>query len=140
MTLKKLSKTKKAKSLPKLKAELQLIFNEFIRLRDYGLPCISCGKVTYLQAGHYFAVKGFDGLRFDEDNVNGECQGCNYYDESHLIGYGQNLIEKLGKDRYGELCARATNYKRFGYKWSRSELTEKIEYYKEKVAELKSNL
>lgn len=136
MTLKKSSKTK-TKSLPKLKAELEAIFNEFIRLRDYGLPCISCGKVTYLQAGHYFPVNGYGGLRFDEDNVNGECAGCNCFDKSHLIGYGINLKIKIGEERYSKLLEKAADYKMNGYKWSRSELLEKIQHYKNKVAELK---
>ena len=62
----KIEKKKKSVSLPKLKNKLQDIFNEFIRLRDAGQPCISCGENKPLQAGHYFAVKGYDSLRFDE--------------------------------------------------------------------------
>jgi hypothetical protein len=127
----------KAKSLPKLKAELQTVFNTFVRERDKDQPCISCGlpKETK-QAGHYFAVKGYDSLRFDEDNVHGECSGCNCFDESHLIGYGDNLIERIGVDRYERLRQRAAEYKKNGYKWTRSELLEKIEYYKQKIKEL----
>lgn len=128
---------KKAKSLPKLKAELQKIFNEFIRLRDKDKPCISCGQFKELQAGHYYSVKGYDGLRFDELNCAGECAGCNCFDESHLIGYGENLLERIGAVNFGILKMRAATYKRMGYKWSRSELEEKIQYYKNKVAELK---
>jgi len=37
-------KMKKTKSLPKLKKDLQLIFNAFIRVRDKDEPCISCGQ------------------------------------------------------------------------------------------------
>lgn len=133
----KTEKKKKSVSLPKLKNKLQDIFNEFIRLRDAGQPCISCGEIKILQAGHYFAVKGHDSLRFDEDNVHGECAGCNCFDESHLIGYGVHLRAKIGEERYNALCERAAEYKRNGYKWSRSELLEKIEYYQQKVKELK---
>jgi hypothetical protein len=61
---------KKAKSLPKLKADLQKIFNEFIRLRDKGKPCISCGQPKdYLQAGHFYSVRMYDGLRFNENKT-----------------------------------------------------------------------
>lgn len=84
-------KKKNTKSLPKLKAKLQEIFNEYIRLRDKDRPCISCGEIKTLQAGHYWAVGGYDGLRFDEDNVHGECAGCNGFDDMHLIGYRDNL-------------------------------------------------
>ena len=124
---------KKQKSLPKLKAELQVLFNRFIVLRDKDKPCISCGKNNYLQAGHYFAVKGYDGLRFDEDNVHGECAGCNCFDESHLINYGENLKDKIGLVRYNDLCRRAKLYKLSGYKWMRYEIEGMIDIYKSKI-------
>uniref|UniRef100_A0A6H2A424 Putative lambda recombination protein n=1 Tax=viral metagenome TaxID=1070528 RepID=A0A6H2A424_9ZZZZ len=128
---------KKTKSLAKLKADCQLVFNEYIRLRDAGKPCISCGKMIYLQAGHYFPTQGYDGLRFDEFNVNGECAGCNCFDDAHLIHYGQNLPGRIGAENYRCLIHEAKTYKREGYKWRRSELTELIEKYKAKVKELK---
>lgn len=121
---------KKPKSLPKLKADLQEVFNAYVRRRDAELPCISCWQYKPLQAGHYFAVKGYDGLRYDEDNVHGECAGCNCFDESHLIGYGRNLVKRIGQERYDALVERAAEYKRNGNKWSRSELIEMIEKYK----------
>ena len=124
---------KKTKTLPKLKAELQKIFNEYIRKRDEGKPCISCGLMKPLQAGHYYPVQGYDGLRFNEDNVHGECAGCNLFDTSHLIPYGVNLRERIGHERYGELWNLAGDYKQNGYKWRRSELLDLIEIYKEKL-------
>jgi len=127
---------KKSKTLPKLKKELQLVFNAFIRKRDEGKPCISCGQFNTLQAGHYFAVGGYDGLRFNQFNCNGECVGCNCFNESHLIGYGENLIEKIGLEKYDQLKQQAKDYKMNGYKFSRSELTELIKVYKQKLKEL----
>src|SRR5574344_2644733 len=104
----------KKKTLPKLKMDLQKILNEYIRLRDSGKPCISCGGFGEMQAGHYYAVMGYDGLRFDEDNVFCECVRCNCFDESHLIGYGSNLINRIGIERYKALQERAILYKKFG--------------------------
>jgi hypothetical protein len=127
----------KKKTLGKLKKDLQKVFNEYIRLRDNGKPCISCGEYNTLQAGHYFAVSGYDGLRFDEDNVHGECARCNCWDESHLIKYGINLKNKIGEQDYQDLMDRASAYKMNGYRFSRMEIEEKIEYYKQKVKELK---
>jgi 5-methylcytosine-specific restriction endonuclease McrA len=127
---------KKTKSLPKLKNDLQLIFNQFIRERDKDQPCISCGIVKpYKQAGHYFPVKGYDGLRFNEFNVNGECPGCNNFDDSHLIHYGDNLRAKIGEDNYQYLKAMASNYKQGGWKWQRADLIEMIAEYKRKLSE-----
>ena len=124
---------KKAKSLPRLKAECQNVFNEFIRKRDEGLPCISCGENKLLQAGHYFPTQGYDGLRFNENNVNGECAGCNCFDDAHLIFYGENLLDRIGGTKLALLNAAAREYKQYGYKFTRSELIEKIEYYKQKL-------
>jgi len=123
-------------TLPKLKAKCQIAFNAFIRKRDEGKPCISCGQMKPLQAGHFYSVKMYDGLRFDEDNCHGECAGCNAFDDMHLLKYAENLIKRIGRERFNELCLRAEKYKREGYKWSRAELEEKIEYYKEKIKEL----
>ena len=131
--LKNYSMKRKTKSLPKLKADLQKVFNAYIRARDEGKPCISCGLMKELQCGHFFAVKGYDGLRFDEENTAGECSSCNCFNESHLIGYSINLKDRLGLDRFNDLIERAAEYKRNGYKWSRSELLELIEIYKEKL-------
>ena len=127
---------KKAKSLPKLKAELQKVFNEFIRSRDLNKPCISCGQVKELQAGHFYSVRNYDGLRFDEDNCHGECIRCNCFDDDHLIGYSVNLIRRIGSERFVLLQERAISYKKNGRKWSRSEIEELIRIYKEKIKSL----
>ena len=124
---------KKQKSLPELKKTAQKLFNEYVRLRDKDKPCISCGQPKPLQAGHYYAVKGYDGLRYNEDNVHGECAGCNCFDESHLIGYGGYLILRIGLDRLTALGKAAAEYKKHGYKWSRSDLEEIIDKYREKI-------
>lgn len=62
----------------KLKNKLILKFNKFIRNRDSeedGFTCISCRQwkpINQLNAGHYYSCK-VENLRFNEDNVNGEC-------------------------------------------------------------------
>jgi len=129
---------KKQKTVAKLKKELQLIFNAYIRKRDEDKPCISCGlHKENKQAGHFFSVKGYDGLRFDPDNVHGECAGCNCFDESHLIYYNENLISRIGIERFRNLKDKAYDYKKNGYKWSRSELLQLIEKYKQLLKDSK---
>ena len=122
------------------KVKVQEKCNEYIRLRDAGKPCISCGKVTTLQAGHYWPVGGYDGLRFDELNINGECAYCNAWDKAHLIGYRKNLIKRIGLESVEALDAKAEDYRRNGYKFTRSELLEIYNYYCEKIKQLKSEL
>ena len=124
------------KSLPKLKKELQDGFNLFVRLRDKDKPCISCGCFKPLQAGHFFPVGAYDGLRYDEDNCHGEDAGCNCFDNSHLESYKKNLILKIGQSAFDALVERAEDYKRVGWKWSKCELTGMIKYYKSKVREM----
>jgi hypothetical protein len=126
----------KAITLPKLKAKLQLVFNAYIRARDKGKPCISCGKPKDLQAGHFYPVRMYDGLRFNEDNCHGECAGCNGFDDMHLLGYCKNLKERIGENAFERLKTMAGDYKRDGYKWSRSELIDLLEYYTNKLREL----
>ena len=131
----------KKKTLSKLKNDLQVIFNKYIRLRDSDKPCISCGKYNRLQAGHYFSVKNYDAFRFDERNVHGECAGCNCFDESHLIGYTNNIKNRLSEEDLESLHNEVQLYKqnRLAYKWDRPTILELIEVYKEKVLQLEKN-
>ena len=121
---------KKRQSIPKLKKKLQLVFNSYIRKRDKNKRCISCGQRKPLEAGHYYAVGGYDGLRFDEDNVHGECARCNRFDQSHLIGYGINLEKRIGADKIQKLHEKARAYKMSGNRWERDDLEQKIKHYK----------
>lgn len=132
------------KSLPKLKQLAQVVFNEYIRERDAAgashFKCISCGQikeVKYMDAGHYYNVGHYDGLRYDEDNAHGQCNYCNRFLHGNLIEYGYNLLAKIGPERFVALRKRAENYKRVGYKFTRSEVQEIIEKYKQKIKELK---
>lgn len=119
--------------------KLDRIFSQYIRLRDV-MPngyfrCISCGKVKpYEQSdcGHFFSRRHM-ATRFDEDNCNSECKGCNRFSADHLIGYQVNLIRKIGQDRYERLVWRHNSTK----KWCDFELKELIKYYKALVDKLK---
>ena len=119
-------------TLPRLKKKLQILVNAYVRKRDEGKPCISCGRHEPLEAGHYYPVKGYDGLRFDLDNIHGECARCNRFDDAHLIGYTKNIEQRIGEDARFALGCKAHDYKLSGYKWSRPELIEMIEDFKNK--------
>jgi 5-methylcytosine-specific restriction endonuclease McrA len=119
------------KPLPKLQEQAQKVFNAWIRNRDcYDdyFTCISCGETkpkSQMDAGHYVPQKGGSYLRYHEWNVNGECKGCNGFDEFHLVGYRKNLIEKIGLEAVEFL----EKNRRTVYKWSRYELEEIIKKY-----------
>jgi hypothetical protein len=80
--------------------ELQAAFNAWIRLRDAGLPCISCGRPASWQgqwdAGHYRSVGSSPATRYDPFNVNKQCDPCNVHLSGNLISYRVNLIKKIG--------------------------------------------
>jgi len=80
--------------------ELQAAFNAWIRMRDAGLPCISCGRPASWQgqwdAGHFRSVGSNPASRFDPFNVNKQCGPCNVHLSGNLILYRVNLIKKIG--------------------------------------------
>lgn len=88
----------KAKPRSKYTAEAQAAFNRWVRIRDSGQPCISCGRHHQGQhhAGHYRTTKAAPELRFDEWNVNLQCQPCNTHLSGNIIEYRKGLLAKYG--------------------------------------------
>lgn len=89
------------------RAKAQKAFNEFIRLRDAELGCISCEKPATWQgqwhAGHYKTVGARADLRFNEDNAHKQCSVCNNYLSGNLVNYRNSLIDKIGMGKVLEL-------------------------------------
>lgn len=76
-------------------------FNRYIRLRDANLPCISCGALpgTFkLTAGHYITAGSCSALRFDEQNVHGQCWwNCNRNKSGNIVKYREGIIKRFGE-------------------------------------------
>ena len=127
----------KLKSRPDWLKDLQRVFNEFIRLRDADLPCISCGRYHQGQwhAGHYRSVGACPELRFNEDNVHKQCSACNNHLSGNILEYRLGLIEKIGLERV-EFLERKDHPP---LKLSEEEIKELIKVYRAKVRELKKN-
>lgn len=82
--------------------EAQAVFNSWIRYRDRGLPCISCGTTKNVQyaAGHYRTTGAAGHLRFNEDNVHKQCNKyCNMKLSGNIVNYRPALIMKIGLER-----------------------------------------
>lgn len=86
--------------------EAQAAVNKFIFWRDYGDPCIACGKpLNYgvrggaVDASHYRSRGAAPWLRFNVFNNNAGCVHCNRDLSGNLIPYRINLIEKFGLHR-----------------------------------------
>jgi len=86
--------------------DVESVFNAFIRERDKNLPCISCDALagTYkLTAGHFYPTT-YQYLRFNEDNVHGQCWfNCNKNKHGNVNEYRIRLIEKIGIKRVEQL-------------------------------------
>lgn len=129
----KKQKTTGVVKLSDLKQVAQRHVNKFIRERDKNLPCISCQKKPVEHAGHYIAQGSSGLLRYEPDNISGQCKQCNKWKHGNLLEYRIHLVEKIGEDRVKELEALRYGIK----KWTREELLEIIEEYKEKLKCLK---
>ena len=94
-------KLKRLKTRSEWMKDLQVVFNKFVRLRDAGLPCISCGHPNdgsrQFHASHYKSVGGNPALRFDESNCHSACSICNNYLSGNLVPYRVALIAKVGQ-------------------------------------------
>lgn len=113
--------------LPKLLEKTQKIVNSYIRRRDEGLPCISCGSDKANQAGHYFSVNGFSALRFNEWNIWLQCAACNCYKHGNQAMYRIGLVERIGEKAVKELENEAIHNR--VKKWQRDELFEIMKKY-----------
>ena len=111
----------------------QQVFNKYIRLRDAGKFCISCGKKPLKEnAGHFYNANNHWSVRFDERNVHLQCEHCNTYLSGNLIYYRENLLTKIGIEEFESLSAEAMKTRKFTIE----ELKEIIATYKKKIKEL----
>lgn len=116
--------------------ELERVFNKYIRERDKSLPCISCGKKAgtfKLTAGHFYPAGSYKQLRFNEDNVHGQCWfDCNKNRHGNLHEYRKGLIEKIGGERVDKLDLLARESRHYTI----PELLEMKKYYKKLIKDL----
>ncbi len=82
--------------------EAQAAFNAWVRERDAGLPCISCGTTASVQyaAGHYRTTQAAPELRFEPLNVHRQCnRNCNMGKSGNLIEYRIGLVARIGAEK-----------------------------------------
>jgi len=99
------------KTLPQLRKEAQAVFNLFIRLRDFGKPCVCCGKVPFgpqaltggqFDAGHYRSRGSSPELSLNEDNCHSQLKECNRFGWD-VAGYRAELLRRIGPERLAAL-------------------------------------
>jgi hypothetical protein len=90
----------KIKSRTQHLKDAQTAFNAWIRERDIGLPCVSCGRHHNGQwhAGHYRTVGGNPELRFEPLNVWRQCAPCNNHKSGDIVNYRIELVRRIGAE------------------------------------------
>ena len=128
------------KTIPVLIKEAQVEFNAYVRLRDFGRPCICCGRPLQesegvrgagYDAGHYRSTGSASHLRFNEDNCHAQRKDCNRYGAGRAVDYRAGLIARIGLERVEAL---ETNNK--PHKWTAEELRGIKETYRAKRKQL----
>ena len=88
--------------------EAQAAVNEFVRLRDAHLPCISCDSLpndhdlitgSRWDAGHYRSVGACPELRFEPLNIHRQCVKCNRNLSGNAVEYRIRLVMRIGADQ-----------------------------------------
>jgi len=113
------------------------IFSEYIRRRyakNDVSECFTCGKKDHwknLQCGHFQSRKHY-ATRWNEDNCQVQCSGCNVfrYGEQYTFGRNLDLYIREGLAEELNLLSNKT------VKYSNEDLLELIDIYKKKLAEL----
>lgn len=119
----------------------QPIFNHYVRLRDTWIEdgtrvgrCISCQTLRgyhELQAGHFVPERSSYYLRYNEDNVNAQCQQCNGFRRGNWMGYMLGLADKMGQWEVFELVKSRTNHRKYTVEL----LAEAEVFYRAKIGE-----
>jgi hypothetical protein len=114
---------------------LQKVFNTFIRMRDKDKNCISCDRklIGKFDAGHFFSVGAYPNLRFNENNVHGQCVHCNRDKHGNVKEYDLRLQKLLSDTEYQNLLESRNK----PLKLSIDDVKELILIYRQKIKELK---
>lgn len=88
--------------------EAQAAVNEYVRLRDASLPCISCDSTpndndlmtgSRWDAGHYRSVGACPELRFEPLNIHRQCVKCNRNLSGNAVEYRIRLVLRIGAEK-----------------------------------------
>jgi hypothetical protein len=97
----------KLKSRADYLREAQTAVNEYVRLRDAHLPCISCDSMpndndlmtgSRWDAGHYRSVGACPELRYEPLNIHRQCVKCNRNLSGNAVEYRIRLVQRIGAD------------------------------------------
>lgn len=129
---------KQRNGLATLLKSVRDVCHKYVRLRDKGKPCISCGEPYHKdhQAGHFYKAELFSSIKFNEDNIHGQCVQCNIRREGNESEYRVRLPNRIGKEKFEKLNDLAALDKQINHKWDREELKRIRSYYNQKLKEI----
>lgn len=141
------------KTLPELIKEAQPAFNRWVRFRDRGQPCISCGKTEQelminnpvaMVCGHYLSVGAHPELRFHPFNAHLQCTRCNggagkygqFNSKAKTVtqDYRIRLIDKIGLANVEWLEGQHQSQN-----WTLDEIRQIKQFYNEQYRILKND-
>jgi len=118
----------KLKTLGQYEGEAKIAFQRWIRFRDLGKPCISCGKVTNeMDAGHFKKAEIYSGVIFNENNCHSQCRKCNRFQNGNELNYRLGLIKRYGLDFANDIEQLANDTRQF--KFTKDQLIAKKMQY-----------
>lgn len=97
------------KTARELAPEAQAVFNRYVRIRDYGKPCISCNRMPQekfggsMDCGHYRTRGAASHLRFNLHNTAGQCVYCNRNRSGAQKAFEKGLIKRIGQAKVDAL-------------------------------------
>ena len=117
--------------------KLDTVFSQYIRRKDAIdeiATCVTCGKKSHwskLQNGHWASRRHYS-TRWDEQNCNVQCAGCNVFRAGEIYLYTKYLCSQYGENFPEELYIKSQKTVKF----TDVDLVEIIEYYNNKLIEL----
>ena len=127
------------KSLSDWLREAQAAVNRYVRLRDRGLPCVSCDRPDdgshQRHASHYRSTGNNPALRFDLRNIHASCATCNNQLSGNLLEYRKRLIGRIGQDAVDLLEGP-----RAPAKWTIEQAREIRDEYRKRCRELEKQI
>ena len=119
----------KEKSVAQLIQVCQTKFNAFVRRRDEGLPCISCGAPHPTDAGHLFPKSTRPAMRFVPEACFLQCRRCNGMHDGNYENMCKGIAARHGVEYLQNVIQMANDSRKETHKWSKSELLDLIAYF-----------
>ena len=126
-------------SITKLRKQADVLFSRMVRMRDGELrdgvwwsQCITCDAWKPLSTMHngHFMSRRYPATRWDEENCNAQCAGCNMFKAGEQYKYGLAVDLKYGDGTAQKLLTLAST----SFRVTREYLEEVIHDAEEQIA------